>query len=457
MKLRSGDTIVAIATPPGTGAISIVRLSGPDAISIVEGVFRGAHKLAETPTHTIRFGKIVDEKGTVLDEVLASVFRSPHSYTGEDSVEVSCHGGMLVTRTVLEAIVKSGARQAEPGEFTKRAFLNGKLDLSQAEAVGEIIRAGSAKALQSSTEQLSGIVGEKVKAIKAELVGLCSLLEIQLDFSDEGIEVAPNAAVILRLNTLLRNIDDAIGGYRTGRIIRDGILAVIVGRPNVGKSSLFNRLLLDERSIVSHVPGTTRDFLEESIEIDGVAVRLIDTAGIRDSDDIVEVEGISRSKALVSSADVVILVTEVSDSAEILARDSMSINSDLGHDAKVILVRNKSDLEHGPVEDPTGHLSVSAMSGTGVDELKRMIVSTAAGSPSADGRVGFITSRRHVEALTKTQRHIAEAVSATRDGMTPEFVAADVRMAIDAISEITGEVTTDEILNSIFSSFCVGK
>jgi tRNA modification GTPase len=457
MKLRSGDTIVAIATPPGTGAISIVRVSGPEAIPIVERSFRGTHRLSDTPTHTIRFGKIVDARGDIADEVLASVFRAPHSYTGEDSVEVSCHGGTFVTRMILEILVGAGARQAEPGEFSKRAFINGKLDLTQAEAVAEVIRANSLKSLQSSNGQLAGIVGESIREIKDDLVRLCSLLEIQLDFSDEGIDVAPGKLVHESLKVISSKIEQSITGYTKGRVIRDGISVVIVGRPNVGKSSLFNRLLLSDRSIVSIVPGTTRDFLEESITISDIAVRLFDTAGIRNAGDEVESEGIKRSRSLLQSADVLLLVVEASDDAVSVDRDKELIGNGVSTETKVIVVRNKIDLSPAANGEKSGEFGVSALSGAGFDKLKEAIVGSTSGSTADGARVGFITSRRHLDVLTRTKQLVSEAAISAASGLTPEFIASDLRSAIDCISEITGEVTTDDILNSIFSTFCIGK
>lgn len=457
MKIRNSDTIVAIATPVGTGAISIVRMSGPEAVIIADKAFRGTGTLSTTPGYTIRHGRIVDRDGETIDEVLVSVFRSPGSYTGEDSVEINCHGGMYVTKKVLLTLLEAGARQADPGEFTRRAFLNGKMDLSQAEAVSDVIAAGSQRALRNSAAQLSGTLAHRIHQIKTELVRICSLLELELDFSEEREQLVSPEEILRFIDSCTKDVRAAIDSFRFGKVLRDGIGLAIVGRPNVGKSSIFNRLLQEDRSIVSPTPGTTRDFLEEGINLDGLAVRLFDTAGLRVSGDEVEIEGIVRTVAVMKSADVVLLVLDAT-TEKTHAEDMDELRRTLGTGPGVIVVVNKVDLVPGRTIEVKEALRVSAVTGEGIDLLKSCIRSRLGGEESNSAATDVhLTSHRQVEALQRCLGHLDEATRAIRSGMTGEFVAADLRLAIDAISEVTGEVTTDEILDQIFSKFCIGK
>ena len=457
MKLRNSDTIVAIATPVGTGAISIVRMSGPDAIAIAEKTFRGANMLSTTPGYTIRHGRIVDKDSETIDEVLVSVFRSPGSYTGEDSVEINCHGGMYVTKKVLLTLMEAGARQADPGEFTRRAFLNGKMDLSQAEAVSDVISAGSKRSLRNSTAQLGGTLAHRMHQIKTELVRICSLLELELDFSQDGEQLVTPEEILRFINVCTKDVRAAIDSFRFGKVLRDGIGLAIVGRPNVGKSSIFNRLLQEDRSIVSPTPGTTRDFLEEGVSLDGLSVRLFDTAGLRISGDDVEAEGIARTVSVMKLADIVLLVLDAT-LENTHTGDMNEIMNTLGNESSVIVAVNKVDLVPGRTIGPKEALRISALTGEGMDLLKKSISTRLGGedSPSVNTDV-HLTSYRQVEALQRCLEHMEEAAGAVRSGMSGEFTAADLRLAIDAIAEVTGEVTTDEILDQIFSKFCIGK
>lgn len=451
MKLRTDDTIVAIATPLGTGAISVVRMSGPDAITLADTAFRGNFMLSETPGYTIRHGQIVNNKNETIDEVLVAVFRSPHSYTGEDCVEVSCHGSSFVTKKVLSSLIETGARQADPGEFTKRAFLNGKMDLVQAEAVSDLVNASSERALRNSNAQMSGVFGKEVRLIKDELLKVCSLLELVLDFSDDDVPVASPDSIESALLTCVKKIESAIATYKIGRVLKDGASVAIVGRPNVGKSSLFNALLMANRAIVSRTPGTTRDFLEESIAIDGTLIRLFDTAGLRSSFDEVEAEGISRTRGIIESSDVVLLVVDSSqeDTSE---DDLLTLPVD-----RSMIVHNKIDLASPKKTPGRPGFNVSATTCDGLHELRQGILERIHAGLASEENGYFVSSSRHVEVLERCRKLIIQSLGTLKSGLTPEFVSMDLRLAVGAISEITGEVTTDDILNGIFSKFCIGK
>jgi tRNA modification GTPase len=456
MKLRISDTIVAIATPPGVGAISIVRVSGPAAIAIAEGAFRGNARLSEASSHTIHFGRFVDKNSDLVDEVLVSIFRTPTSYTGEDMAEVNCHGGAYVTRKVLATLIEGGARLADPGEFTKRAFLNGKMDLSQAEAVADLISAGSEKALRNSHAQLRGKLGGRIGTVRADLLQTCALLELQLDFSEEDVALAPLESVGVALQKSIVELESISSSFKLGRILRDGAAVAIVGRPNVGKSSLFNRLLMEERSIVSSSPGTTRDFLEESVEIAGMEVRLFDTAGLRVSSDAVEAEGVQRTKSVIGSSDLVLLVVDSSIESTVSA-DLLEIVSASGQDTKVVVVVNKIDLCSKSAARNPVHVEVSAVTGEGLPSLRNEISNRLIGEGLADEPEYCLSSGRHRDAIARSRQHLRVALSTLQSGTPLEFVESELLMAASAIGEITGEVTTDEILETIFSKFCIGK
>jgi tRNA modification GTPase len=460
----ANDTIAAIATAPGVGAIGIVRISGPDALRVAERAFRGAIRLADAPGYSVHFGKFIDSRNEALDEGLATVFRAPHSYTGEDSVELSCHGGPVVLRSVLEAVYASGARQAEPGEFTKRAYLNGRIDLSQAEAIGELIAAGSRAAQRASVAQLQGKLGAAVRELREELVRLCALLEIDLDFSEEGIQVIQRADIRSRIDAVKGRLARLRDSYAVGRVYRDGILVVLAGKPNAGKSTLFNALLGEERAIVTPHPGTTRDTIEESLLVRGIVVRVTDTAGLREKGDEIEAEGIRRTEATLRIADVVVVVVDAAGGID--QRELDKYGRALSEGQKLIVVLNKIDLlpgRHVGVSDlPAGapiarSIQLSARTGEGVSELCEAIADVAvSGQPEAEADL-FVTSKRQFEALSRGVESLDRAVESMKQGRTNEFLALDVRGAIQAMSEITGEVSSEDILNAIFSSFCVGK
>jgi tRNA modification GTPase len=458
------DTIAAIATAPGVGAIGIVRMSGPDALVVADRVFRGTIRLTEAAGYSVHFGKIVDSRGEALDEGLATVFRAPQSYTGEDSVELSCHGGPVVLRSVLEAVYHASARPAEPGEFTKRAYLNGQIDLSQAEAIGELIAAGSRSAQRASVAQLQGKLGAAVRELREKLVNLCALLEIDLDFSEEGLEVIKRGDIRSGIDAVRARLAKLRDSYAVGRVYRDGILVVLAGKPNAGKSTLFNALLGEERAIVTPHPGTTRDTIEESLLVKGIVVRVTDTAGLREQGDEIESEGIRRAEATVRVADVVVVVVDASGGIDAIELERY--RRALSEGQKLIVVLNKIDLLHGKhVEfsdvavggSRVKMIELSAKTGEGVSGLCEAIADVALSGQQETESDLFVTSKRQFEALSRGVESLACALESIDRGRTNEFLALDVRGAIQAMSEITGEVSSEDILNAIFSSFCVGK
>lgn len=461
MKLRPDDTIAAIATPLGEGAISVVRMTGPKAIEVADVVFRGGRRVGEMDGHTVRHGKIVDQHNEPIDDVLVTVFREPHSYTGENLVEFSCHGGIQVTRSVLEAILHSGARLADPGEFTKRAFLNGKMDLSQAEAVADLISAKSRKAQRSSVIQLDGGLSRRAREIKSRLLSLCSLLETDLDLSEEGISVAPRESILDELTSISHELEKLIDSYDFGKILRNGVSVAVVGKPNAGKSSLFNALLREDRSIVSPIPGTTRDFLEEEIVISGILFKLMDTAGLRETSDSVEAEGVTRTLREMSNSDAVLFVVDstVDDGQSNLIGE---VCKRLGPEQKLLVAFNKCDVATASHFGSPGELGVdalrtSAVTGFGLEDLRNKLVHSILIDDSSAKTDIEITSARHVEILRSTLSSILDAQASLRSNVTYDFVALDIRGSLNSLAELTGEITSDDILNRIFSEFCIGK
>ncbi|MDW8108597.1 MAG: tRNA uridine-5-carboxymethylaminomethyl(34) synthesis GTPase MnmE [Candidatus Kryptonium sp.] len=459
------DTIAAISTAIGEAGISVIRISGKDAIKIADKVFRGKRKLEEVKSHTAHYGSLVDLSGKVVDYVVATVFRAPHSYTGEDVVEISCHGGIFVTRKVLEAILEAGARLAQPGEFTKRAFLNGKIDLSQAEAIADLIRSATDLAYQSSLSQLEGSLSRKIKKMREELINLCSLVELELDFADEDLEFVDKPELASKIRSAISEIEELIETFKYGKIYREGIKVVIAGKPNAGKSSLLNALLNENRAIVSDIPGTTRDIIEESLNIDGVLFRVVDTAGLRETYDVIEQEGVRRAEEQLKKSDMILLVIDSTD--EINESDMRLyhrvLNLAANEARKCIVVFNKVDLLNGKglqtekmFEDfPVVH--ISALTGHGLDKLKKIMVEQSfLGTNRTDASV-VVTNVRHRDALVKAKQSLLYALKSLEEGMSGDLVAVDLRSALNHLGEIIGEVTTDDILNNIFSKFCIGK
>jgi tRNA modification GTPase len=463
------DTIAAIATPLGEGGISVIRLSGRQAFDIADRVFRGQTLLKTAKSHTAHVGYILGLDGEPVDEVISTVYRSPHSYTTEDSIEIGCHGGVLVTRKVLECVLQAGARLAEPGEFTKRAFLNGRLDLSQAEAVADLIHSRSEASHRSSLRQLAGKLSERVRKVRDELIDTTSLLELELDFAEEGIEFTSRARISDRLNGITSDLKDLVESFSVGRFFRDGVKVVILGRPNVGKSSLLNALLNENRAIVTDVPGTTRDTIEESITIDGVLFRLVDTAGLRQPVDLVEREGIQRAEQQIETADLVLFVFDLSqvlDNSELRQAQNAQGSAESFWE-KCIVVLNKCDLvtngEAGlctsaDLPGVSRIVKLSALTHDGLDTLKRLLVEQVIGKRLATDDSGLtVTNIRHQEALKKAIGNLELALKSLESGESEEFISVDLRNALDFLGEIIGTVTSEDVLNNIFKKFCIGK
>ena len=454
------DTIAAIATPVGEGGISVIRISGPEARGIAGRHFQGRSPLVSVSTHTAHFGKFLDNGGSIIDEVVATVFIEPQSYSGEDIVEISCHGGMLVTQRILTELIKAGARLATPGEFTKRAFLNGKLDLSQAEAVADLIQARSQAAHAVSIMQLEGRLSNEVGLIRNQLTDLASLIELGLDFSEEDVSFASQQQITQSIAEVRDKINSMIESYSSGRVCKEGIRVVLTGRPNVGKSSVLNRLLNTDRAIVTEIPGTTRDLIEETITIGGVSYVLVDTAGLRDSSDIVEREGIARSEQQLSKADIILLILDLSVDINVPDTALFSRLKDLNK--PVIVVGNKSDLANSDGKKKlkclsgSGEVIVSAKFNRGFEEMREALARSSTVDNFSE-KSFLVSNLRHQQCLVSAAESLKKASASVSASMTGEFISLDIRKACDALGEIIGEVTNDDILNNIFSRFCIGK
>jgi tRNA modification GTPase len=456
---EENPAIAAIATPIGIGGISVARISGKGAFEIADKIFLGKSKLNDAPSHTAHFGKIVDHDGSFIDEVVAVVFRKPSSYTCEDVVEISCHGGYIVTERILQEMIAAGARPAEPGEFTKRAFLNGRLDLSQAEAIGDLIHSRSEAAYRSSIRHLSGELSRRIKSVSDELLNLASLLELELDFSEENVEFANRKSLENRLENADRIVRELLSTYPVGRVYNEGVRASITGKPNVGKSSLLNALLQEKRAIVSETPGTTRDTISEGVSINGVLFRLTDTAGLRETVDAIEREGVERARKEAEESDMVLLVLDYSsydyNGSDPLFQQLTEICTQ--RDVKLVKVWNKIDLYKGAApRKPEDGFFVSALRGDGVDSLKDGLYRMALGQYVNESSV-VVTNARHRDVLSRACKSLGLALETLRGGKPSEFVALDLRRGLNTLGEITGEITTDDMLNNIFSKFCIGK
>lgn len=460
------DTIVALATPNGTGAIGVIRLSGPEAITIADKVFSGKD-LTKQVSHTIHFGNIVDGD-TVLDEVLVSLFIAPRSYTRENVVEISCHGSAYIIESIIKLLIKNGARSAKAGEFTLRAFLNGQLDLSQAEAVADLIASNSKASQQVALKQLRGGFSTQLQSLRDQLVQFASLIELELDFAEEDVEFANRAQLKKLINEINGVIRNLIRSFELGNAIRQGVNTVIAGRPNAGKSTLLNALLNEERAIVSATPGTTRDTIEEVLNVNGINFRLIDTAGIREATDAIEQIGVQRTMEKISQS---ALLVYLFDASTITAGELQQDLDSLQKPGIVILpVANKIDLigpkvgtsasqKDGLPDFPTSGLldllSISAKNKTHIDDLKTKIYATAI-KDQLTGDETLVTNVRHLEALQKTDEALTRVLQGI-DSITSDFLSMDIKLALHYLGEITGAVTTDDLLENIFSKFCIGK
>ncbi|HIE50611.1 MAG TPA: tRNA uridine-5-carboxymethylaminomethyl(34) synthesis GTPase MnmE [Armatimonadetes bacterium] len=452
------DTIVAISTPPGRGAMGIIRLSGPQATAVADALFRGRGRPSEFPSHTVHFGRLVDGE-EVVDEVLLTVFRAPHSYTGEDVVEISCHGSPVVLRRVLYLAVRQGARLAEPGEFTKRAFLNGKMDLAQAEAVMDVVCAQTELSARAAMSQLEGHLSRRVEELRQQLIDFLAHLEAALDFTDEDIEIISPTEQRQRAEALLGELRRLAASAEKGKVLREGVTTVIAGRPNVGKSSLMNLLLREDRVIVTPVPGTTRDVVEDLVNIRGLPLRLLDTAGLRPTEDLVEREGVSRTQTWLERADLVLLVLDRSEPLQ--AEDRLALTAVAGRPTVVVL--NKSDLpprletqEVARRLPQAPQVLLSALTGAGLSELEAAIERLVWEGGVEPGDV-LVTNVRHQRALEEAAEYMERVLETLAVGYSEELVAVDLRGALRCVGEIVGETLTEDIIHRIFSTFCIGK
>ena len=449
--LNNEDTITALATPAGYGAISVIRISGPESFAAVDSIFRGKKSITGAESHTIHYGKIY-KNDELIDDVLVSVFKSPNSYTGEDSVEISTHGSTYITEKIIAALLDFDVRLAEPGEFTKRAFLNGKIDLAQAEAVIDVINSRTEASLRGARNQLDGLLSKKVDSLREMLVNASSMLELELDFAEEELEFLPVNQVVERIDKIVEEINTLLKTYSFGRVIREGVNVALVGKPNVGKSSLLNYLLKESRAIVSEIPGTTRDVIREEFSLDGILFKLYDTAGIRITEDAIEKEGVLRSREAVKNSDVVIFLNDIeSGFAEDLYKELTLITSP----DKILSVLNKIDL--GKENNTRADVEISALTGEGIEKLFALMKTKAIGSESYSEKTAVVSNLRHFKALEKAKDSLEKAKESVQSGMTGEFISVDLRTAESSLGEIIGKVTTDDILNNIFSKFCIGK
>ncbi len=453
------DTISAISTPLGEGAIAVIRVSGKHALDCIRPIFKSSQPVDKKVSHRAVHGWIVDGSETI-DEVVLTYFPGPHSYTGEDVVEISCHGGYYVPRRILELVCKMGARPALPGEFTQRAFLNGKMDLIQAEAVADLIRSKTEAGRKSAILQLQGELSKKISRLRAQLIEISSLLELELDFSEEDIVFASREELIRKLDGILEEIQKLISGFELGRIYREGIRIVLIGKPNVGKSSLMNCLLEKERVLVTEIPGTTRDTVEDVLDISGVVAIITDTAGIRDTEDPIEKESVKRAQQALDRADLVLFVLDTSSA---LSKEDIDLIEMVKEkQKKVIFIFNKMDL---PAQWEVSSLNllenatifrISALKKEGISELLNALRREVHFGAFQKDEV-LLTNVRHKNALESAMMKITQARDTLKGGLSQEFVAVDLRGAMDDLAEITGEIVTEDILEHIFSHFCIGK
>lgn len=455
--IKQKTPIAAIATPVGEGGIAVIRISGKGAIDTAATCFKGIN-LTGVNSHTVHFGKIVNKAGEPVDEVLATVFRSPKSYTGEDTVEISCHGGVLVTQAVLEAILERGARAAEPGEFTQRAFLNGKLGLDQAEAVADLIHAKSKKAVDAANQQLEGRLGEHIKIFRQQIIDATAMVELELDFIEEDVEFANKE----QLRSLLSSVNEEIGNlldtYETGRLVKDGVKTVFIGRPNAGKSTLLNTLVGTDRAIVTDIAGTTRDTIDADWSYDGILFKLIDTAGLRETEDVIEAEGVKRSQKAFEQADLVVYLKDLSKPKTGEERDEIAGFQKRADETPFLLIGTKLDLQTTDGEERLHYdLKISALEGENINLLKKLMKQRALENKDYDSSSLLVTSSRHRDALQKARENVTRAITALDQGLTGDFLSIDLRAALKELGAITGEITNEEILSSIFSRFCIGK
>lgn len=457
------DTIAAIATPPGIGGVGIIRVSGKDSFAIVNTLFKsaGTVPLGERPNRTIQYGTIVDPgSNKTIDEVLLLLMHGPHSYTAEDVVEIQCHGGIVPVRQILKLLVNQGVRMAEAGEFTKRAFMNGRIDLTQAEAIIDIIEAKTEDSLSLAVAQLDGTVSKFVSDVREQLIAMIAHLEVTIDYPEEDIEDVTSQEVREQLEPILTYMDELLATANTGRLIRDGIMTVIVGRPNAGKSSLMNALLRENRAIVTDIPGTTRDSIEEFMTIEGISLRLIDTAGIRDTDDTVEALGVERARQYIDKADIVLCVIDASTPLTDEERHILTSVSGLN----TIVLLNKSDMGLAISSESIASMgsftaieTISAKDGEGTAVLSKWVKELVYGGQVKQTNDAMISNVRHISLMEQAKEQIEQAITSIDAGMPVDFIATDLRSAWELLGDITGDSIRESMVDELFSRFCLGK
>jgi tRNA modification GTPase len=459
--MKEFDTIAAVATSIGEGGIGIIRVSGLHSLKMVSTIFKGKNNrsLEDIKSYTMRYGHVIDrESSEIIDEVIVSYMKGPRSFTAEDTVEINCHGGVIATNRVLQEVIKAGARLAEPGEFTKRAFLNGRIDLSQAEAVIDIIRAKTELSMKSALAQSEGRISREIKILRNRLLSIIAHIEATVDYPEDDLEETTSMITSSQLSNVLKEIEKLLSSADEGKILREGLDTVIIGKPNVGKSSLLNALLMETRAIVTEIPGTTRDVIEEFMSIDGVPVKIIDTAGIRETEDIVEKIGVEKSKEKINDADLIILMLDVSRGLDI---EDLEI-IDYIKDRKYVVLLNKSDLPNmlnkGELIGLNSQfiIEVSAKTGEGLDRLKDAIKHLFF-KGEVSSKDAMITNARHKQALIRAKEGCTAALEALKNTSAIDLASIDARNAWMSLGEITGETLEEDIIDKIFSEFCVGK
>jgi tRNA modification GTPase len=448
------DTICALATPNGTGAIALIRVSGPQSLAVLGSIF--SKKLANVASHSVHFGTVHDSRGELIDEVLLTVFHSGKSFTGEESVEISCHASPFIQQQILQVLSVNGCRMAEPGEFTMRAFMNGKLDLSQAEAVADLIASQSRQAHNVALKQLRGGFSSELKTLREQLIHFASLVELELDFAEEDVEFADRSELKALVTEVIRIVNRLAASFELGNAIKNGVPVAIVGAPNTGKSTLLNCLLGEDRAIVSNIAGTTRDVIEETLNLDGILFRLIDTAGIREGAEEIEALGIERSREKIRQASIVLCLEEANNNVAlqnvvVWAKELRSAHPD----KKILVVANKIDQSDD--SEQLSDLQISAKEGLGIDALKKRLVAEVTGDFNLSDET-IVSNARHHEALLSTARELQKALNGLETGVSADFVAMDIRSAMRYLGNITGQIDVDtDILGTIFSKFCIGK
>ena len=455
------DTIVGVSTSVGQSGISIIRLSGPDCFDIADKIFRGKDTIKNQPSHSVRYGKIISpENGDIIDEFLLIKMAAQRTYTREDVVEINCHGGYTIVRRILDLTCKYGARPSEPGEFTKRAFLNGRIDLTQAEAVMDVIQARTERVSKVAVKQLEGTLSKKINSIREKLVLLLSHIEVNLDYPEYDVEEVSLSEAHTVTSSIVSDLNCLIESFRFGKVLREGMEVVILGRPNVGKSSLMNRLARKNKSIVTDIPGTTRDIVEEYINIKGIPIKLMDTAGIHDTFDVVEKIGVERSLNALKEADYIVVLVDASESINI--EDSIILEKVSQYNKPYVLVYNKVDLIDKKKLDlinksNPGALFISVFDDKGIDELEEKIISfVSKNNQDIDNQI-LVTNTRHELQLKKAKEALDSVIDAIINGFTLDMVAMDLKSSIEELGKITGHMADEDVVNAIFSRFCLGK